>query len=69
MAEKVFTETEARMIRIIRSQGVNLDIMALADEFAADCPKWADFIKRLKERASANNREANQLFADLNIKH
>lgn len=48
-------------IEVLRRQGVHIDIVAAADEIAKDCPKWADFLNRLKCRAQENINAANKV--------
>lgn len=45
---------------VLNLQGVHLDVIAIADEIGKDCPKWADFMLRMKERAIYNNNEAKK---------
>lgn len=52
------------MLNALRRQGVLIDIVAVADEIAADCPKWSDFILRLKKRAQENIYYANKIIED-----
>lgn len=53
------TEEEYKAVLVL--QGVHLDLISIADEVAKDCPKWADFILSMKERAIYNNNEARKL--------